>query len=151
NRTNAPDPRASRRHRPSAARRSRIRWAEGILGAGVRAPGVACGAAGSRASGAPRGNGLGVAAAGRSRGVDPRVARAPRGRATVSAKVSGLATQLRAAGLDWVVPDWAPPKGVHAFFTTRNGGPGGADSLDLGPGDIGSAPPATRAAIAGNR
>lgn len=69
----------------------------------------------------------------------------------MSAKVSGLATQLRAAGLDWIVPDWAAPKGVHAFFTTRNGGPGGADSLDLGPGDIGSAPPATRAAIAGNR
>jgi YfiH family protein len=38
--------------------------------------------------------------------------------------VSDLAARLRAAGVDWIVPDWPAPAGVHAFFTTRNGGPG---------------------------
>ena len=65
--------------------------------------------------------------------------------------MSDLAARLRAAGVDWIVPDWAAPANVHAFFTTRNGGPGHAASFDLGPGDIGSAPPATRPALAGNR
>ncbi|HKU86336.1 MAG TPA: peptidoglycan editing factor PgeF [Casimicrobiaceae bacterium] len=36
--------------------------------------------------------------------------------------MSDLSAQLRAAGLDWIVPDWAAPAGVHALFTTRNGG-----------------------------
>ena len=49
--------------------------------------------------------------------------------------VSDIAAQLRAAGVDWIVPDWDAPAGVQAFFTTRNGGGGEAASLDLGPGD----------------
>src|SRR6188472_4173020 len=65
--------------------------------------------------------------------------------------VSEIAAQLRAAGVDWIVPDWDAPAGVQAFFTTRNGGSGDAGSLDLGPADIASAPPASRAAIVANR
>jgi len=65
--------------------------------------------------------------------------------------MSDIAAQLRAAGLDWIVPDWAAPAGVHAFFTTRSGGSGDAASFDLGPGEIASAPPASRAAIVANR
>jgi polyphenol oxidase len=33
-----------------------------------------------------------------------------------------LAQRIRAAGLDWIAPDWPAPPGVHAFVTTRNGG-----------------------------
>ena len=65
--------------------------------------------------------------------------------------MSDLAAQLGAAGIDWIVPDWAAPAGVHAFLTTRNGWPGDAASFDLGPGDIDSAPPASRAVIVANR
>ena len=65
--------------------------------------------------------------------------------------MSDLAARLREAGVDWIVPEWAAPAGVHALFTTRDGSPGDATPLDLGPADIGSVPPATRRAIAGNR
>ena len=65
--------------------------------------------------------------------------------------MSDLAARFHAAGVDWIVPDWAAPADVHAFFTTRNGSQGDPGSLDLGPGDIASAPPATRAVVAGNR
>jgi len=33
-----------------------------------------------------------------------------------------LAQRIRAAGLDWIAPDWPAPRGVHAFITTRNDG-----------------------------
>jgi YfiH family protein len=66
-------------------------------------------------------------------------------------RVSDIAARLRAAGVDWIVPDWAAPAPVQAFFTTRNGGSGDAGSLDLGPADIASAPLASRAAIVANR
>jgi polyphenol oxidase len=32
----------------------------------------------------------------------------------------GLAAQLGAAGLDWIVPAWQAPRTVQAFFTTRD-------------------------------
>jgi len=45
-----------------------------------------------------------------------------------------IAERLAAAGLDWIVPRWEAPAGVHGFVTTRNGGisEGAARSLDLG-------------------
>jgi YfiH family protein len=47
-----------------------------------------------------------------------------------------LAQRIAAAGLDWIVPDWAPPPGVHALFTTRSGGvsTGPRATLNLGAG-----------------
>jgi YfiH family protein len=46
----------------------------------------------------------------------------------------GLAARFATEGLDWIVPDWAAPPTVQAFFTTRRGGvsTGAAASLDLG-------------------
>ncbi len=63
-----------------------------------------------------------------------------------------LAARFAAEGLDWIVPEWAAPPTVHAFFTTRRGGVSGgaAASLDVGgalPGGDGADP----AAIAENR
>lgn len=45
-----------------------------------------------------------------------------------------LAQRLAHAHLDWIVPDWAAPRAVHALSTTRNGGVsvGARTSLDLG-------------------
>ena len=45
-----------------------------------------------------------------------------------------LAARFAAEGLDWIVPDWAAPPTVQAFFTTRHGGvsTGVTASLDLG-------------------
>lgn len=42
--------------------------------------------------------------------------------------------RMAAAGLDWLVPQWPAPRGVSAFFTTRNAvGEGGArTSFDVG-------------------
>lgn len=40
----------------------------------------------------------------------------------MSAESSSLDTELRAAGLDWIVPDWTAPPEVDAFVTTRHGG-----------------------------
>lgn len=37
-----------------------------------------------------------------------------------TAQRDDLATRLRAAGLDWIVPTWQAPGNVHAFVTTRN-------------------------------
>jgi YfiH family protein len=34
---------------------------------------------------------------------------------------AALAARFRDAGLDWIIPQWPAPAGVHAFFTTRNG------------------------------
>lgn len=65
-----------------------------------------------------------------------------------------LAQRIRTAGLDWIVPDWPAPPGVHAFVTTRNGGVsvGGGASLDLGSASTrSSASPEDAAAIAENR
>jgi len=39
---------------------------------------------------------------------------------------SALSSRLAAAGLDWIVPDWPAPAGVHALSTTRHGGAAGA-------------------------
>jgi polyphenol oxidase len=63
-----------------------------------------------------------------------------------------LAQRIAAAGLDWIVPQWPAPRGVHAFVTTRNGGAsvGAAASLDLG-GASPAIAPAEAAAIAENR
>lgn len=36
-----------------------------------------------------------------------------------------LTSRLAAAGLDWIVPDWPAPPGVHALSTTRHGGAAG--------------------------
>ena len=35
---------------------------------------------------------------------------------------ASLGTELRAAGLDWIVPDWPAPANIRAFVTTRTGG-----------------------------
>jgi YfiH family protein len=47
-----------------------------------------------------------------------------------------LAQRIVAVGLDWIVPDWSPPPGVHALFTTRSGGvsTGPRATLNLGAG-----------------
>jgi YfiH family protein len=37
-----------------------------------------------------------------------------------------LTARLAAAGLDWIVPDWPAPSGVHALSTTRRGGAAGS-------------------------
>src|SRR4051794_25004802 len=46
-----------------------------------------------------------------------------------------LSARLRAADLDWIVPDWSAPSSVQAFFTTRNAGAGKNAVLDLGAGE----------------
>ncbi|MEO8738455.1 MAG: peptidoglycan editing factor PgeF [Casimicrobiaceae bacterium] len=38
---------------------------------------------------------------------------------------AALRSQLAAAGLDWIVPDWSAPASVHALSTTRHGGAAG--------------------------
>lgn len=45
--------------------------------------------------------------------------------------------QLRAAGLDWIVPDWVAPPGIGAFVTTRQGGvsAGSMATMNLGRDD----------------
>src|SRR5262245_59716533 len=35
---------------------------------------------------------------------------------------AALAAELRATGLDWIVPDWPAPASVCALATTRSGG-----------------------------
>jgi YfiH family protein len=47
---------------------------------------------------------------------------------------TALAARFAADGLDWIVPAWAAPSMVRAFFTTRSGGvsTGAAASLDVG-------------------
>jgi len=47
-----------------------------------------------------------------------------------------LAQRIAAAGLDWIVPDWSVPRGVHALVTTRSGGvsTGARATLNLGAG-----------------
>lgn len=37
-------------------------------------------------------------------------------------RTSDVAARLRAAGLDWIVPQWPAPAAVQAFVTTRGGG-----------------------------
>ncbi len=61
----------------------------------------------------------------------------------------GLADRFAACGLDWVVPAWAAPNNVAAFFTTRNGG--GTEPFDLGPAHIEALRPDDRARIVENR
>jgi YfiH family protein len=45
-----------------------------------------------------------------------------------------LAAQVRAAALDWIVPEWPVPENIGALSTTRRGGVsvGPAGSMDLG-------------------
>jgi len=45
-----------------------------------------------------------------------------------------VADRLRAAGVDWIVPDWPAPSRVQAFATTRNGGASGGPyaTMNLG-------------------
>lgn len=43
-----------------------------------------------------------------------------------------LEQQIRAAGLDWIVPDWPVASGVQAFVTTRSGGAGALATMNLG-------------------
>ena len=75
-----------------------------------------------------------IAAARRFRRPDQSAPRSPRHPA-MTARASGptgdtpdapvapsLATRLAAAGLDWIVPDWAAPAEVGALSTTRLGG-----------------------------
>lgn len=47
-----------------------------------------------------------------------------------------LAQQIADAGLNWIVPDWPAPPGVHALVTTRAGGvsAGPLATLNLGAG-----------------
>jgi YfiH family protein len=58
-----------------------------------------------------------------------------------------------AAGHDWIVPDWATPRRVQAFVTTRNGGVSidAASSLDLGPARLDTLDASVRARIVENR
>jgi YfiH family protein len=53
-----------------------------------------------------------------------------------SAGAPTLSDRLAAAGLDWIVPEWPAPPGVHALSTTRRGGvsTGAAASMNLGLG-----------------
>lgn len=62
---------------------------------------------------------------------------------------NGLADRIAACGLDWIVPAWAAPENVSAFFTTRNGG--SLDPFDVGPAHIESLGADARAAILANR
>lgn len=56
-----------------------------------------------------------------------------------------LRARFAAAGLDWIVPDWAAPGSVGAFSTTRHGGAAG--DFDAGPARAADASdPATVAA-----
>jgi YfiH family protein len=50
------------------------------------------------------------------------------------ARPAALAERLAAAGLDWIVPDWAAPHSVGALTTTRSGGvsDGPRSTMDLG-------------------
>jgi len=49
-----------------------------------------------------------------------------------------VAARVVAAGLDWLVPQWPAPRGVNAFFTTRNAvGEHGARTSSF---DVGGAP-----------
>jgi polyphenol oxidase len=45
-----------------------------------------------------------------------------------------LAQRVTAAGLDWIVPEWPLPPGMHALMTTRNGGVSGGSlaTMNLG-------------------
>lgn len=58
---------------------------------------------------------------------------------TAESGAAALPTALRAAGLDWIVPDWAAPAGVGALVTTRAGGvsagPYATMNLGRGTGD----------------
>ena len=65
-----------------------------------------------------------------------------------SEPLSSLAQEIAAASLDWIVPDWLAPRGVHALVTTRNGGisSGPLATMNLG-GHVGD----TDEALAENR
>jgi YfiH family protein len=58
----------------------------------------------------------------------------PRGDTPDAPAASSLTRRLAAAGLDWIVPDWAAPAEVGALSTTRSGGVsvGPAAGMNLG-------------------
>lgn len=62
-----------------------------------------------------------------------------------------LAQSFAAAGLDWLVPTWPAPSSVHGFVTTRNGGPQGSTTLDLGPAHLRTLDAKAREAVLANR
>jgi YfiH family protein len=67
-------------------------------------------------------------ATGMDRHADPTQSGAP-----ITVGSGGLSARFAAAHLDWIVPEWAAPASVHAFFTTRTGGSstGGCAPFDL--------------------
>ena len=71
-----------------------------------------------------------------------------RGRSMSGDPATALAARFAADGLDWIVPAWAAPTTVRAFFTTRRGGVsiGATASLDVGGATRATRP--TRTAIA---
>jgi YfiH family protein len=62
-----------------------------------------------------------------------------------------LAARLSAAGLDWIVPDWAVAPRVQAFVTTRNAGGGAPSLLDMGPAHPGRIDATARDAVLRSR
>lgn len=63
-----------------------------------------------------------------------RDASGPSGGALAAPVAAALAARLAAAGLDWIVPEWAAPAQVGALSTTRQGGVsvGAAATMNLG-------------------
>jgi YfiH family protein len=65
---------------------------------------------------------------------------------SAAAKVTDFSARVAAVGPDWIVPQWAVPRGVRAFFTTRNAVDGhGARTSSFDVGGASNAPADTAA------
>jgi hypothetical protein len=72
----------------------------------------------------------------------------------IAAPANDFRARTAAVGPDWIIPQWAAPRGVRAFFTTRNAVDEHGrrtSSFDVGGASNAAADPAARDAIASSR